>query len=976
MDIKKVSTNKEQELAIMHNTDPLLIVAGAGTGKTSVIIEKIKFILDNGLAKPDEILALTFTEKASLEMEERIDLALPYGLSPNWILTFHSFADRILKEYGIHIGISPDYTLLSKTESIFYFKSKLYQFDLKYFRPLGNPQKFISILLNYFSKLQDEDISSTEYEEWLEKFVKLEHDTDIIEQSRELVSSYKLYKNIKAQDGYMDFSDLISYAIELLRKRPNIAQIYQKQFKYVLIDEFQDTNIAQYELVKLLCPPNTNPKLTVVGDDSQAIYKFRGASVSNILSFTSDYPTAKQITLVKNYRSTQTILDTSYKAIKYNDPDTLECKLGISKQLIGQQSGSPDDVQFQLFRRSNDEASYIANEILKEMSNSDRSYRDFALLVRANSHADTLISELERYNIPYQFLGPESLFRRPEIKDLIAYLKVLVNIDDTVSLYRVLHMGIFHIDGTDMNALLLFSKKSALPLFRSITIYLSLLNDNTDTKLETYKPYLPSLSEETQKILITIVGIINKHIQTLKFKSAGELLFEFLSLSGELERMTNAESPEDENRIQTISHFFTKLKDREHRESDNSVFSVVEYLDMVLDLGDSSSNSDSDTTIDAVQIMTIHGSKGLEFPVVFISSLIQGRFPTYEKKDPIAIPSELIKETLPEGDYHLQEERRLFYVAMTRAKEKLYLTTSKLYGEGKRERKVSQFVAEALGKEIITQANEIQHDEQEQLSIFEFKKPNNPPIKDPVILNQFSYSQLENFNTCPLQYKYQHILKLPTISGHSASLGDSIHRSLQRFYIEYKHNPQVSVEELVHFFHKSWIPIGFDSETQQEHIKIEGEKMLRTYFKTFHTEYISIISLETVFKIKLSNDITINGKIDRIDQGSEGEIEIIDYKTGKMPEDKKLKNNLQLSIYALASIDKSLLNIPLEKVKMSFIYLSTNEKKSFTRTSEELLKVKEDIFTSVDIIRSSHFEPKVGPWCNFCPFKMICEEWK
>jgi DNA helicase-2/ATP-dependent DNA helicase PcrA len=292
------TSNHNQKLAIEHNEGPLLIVAGAGTGKTYTLIEKIKHLISSKKAKPEDILCLTFTEKAAYEMEERVDRALPYGYFQMWISTFHAFADDILKREINHIGLNPGYKLMTQAESIVFFRKNLFKLDLTYFRPVSNPTKFIEGLLKHFSRLKDEAISPDEYLKWA---TDLKKDKEMLEEEKEkyleLAHAYKTYQKLKIDADVMDFDDLIYYLLELFKKRPALLRDYQMKCKYILVDEFQDTNIAQYQLIKLLCPVNTNPNLTVVGDDSQAIYKFRGASVSNILTFMKDYPKAKDQTI-------------------------------------------------------------------------------------------------------------------------------------------------------------------------------------------------------------------------------------------------------------------------------------------------------------------------------------------------------------------------------------------------------------------------------------------------------------------------------------------------------------------------------------------------------------------------------------------------------------------------------------------------------------------------------------------------------
>src|SRR3989344_8568321 len=275
--------NKEQLEAINHKEGPLLIIAGAGTGKTTVIKERIKRLIEKKLALPREILALTFTEKAAREMEERVDVALPYGTTQMWITTFHAFGDRILRDEAISIGLDPGFKLMTQAECIIFFRKNLFHFDLEFYRPLGNPHKFIEAILTHISRLKDEDIAPYDYLSWAEKQKEAQYP--------ELARAFAKYEELKIKEGVMDFADLISNTLLLFRRRPIILKDYQKRFKYILIDEFQDTNFAQNEIALLLAGKQAN--ITVVGDDDQAIYRFRGAAISNIIQFRNQYKNTK-----------------------------------------------------------------------------------------------------------------------------------------------------------------------------------------------------------------------------------------------------------------------------------------------------------------------------------------------------------------------------------------------------------------------------------------------------------------------------------------------------------------------------------------------------------------------------------------------------------------------------------------------------------------------------------------------------------
>ena len=971
--------NEEQKQAITYNQGPLLVIAGPGTGKTFVIVEKIKYLIKNNLAKPEEILALTFTEKAALEMEERIDKEMPYGYFQMWISTFHSFAYRILKDEGINLGLPLDFHLMSKAEAVIFLRKNLFNFKLDYFRPLGNPEKFLEALLSHFSRLKEENISEKEYLDWTKK-LKPKSEEEIIEKEKysELAKAYCVYQELKLKEGLVDFSDLVFYLFRLFKKRPNIKNRYQKQFRYILVDEFQDTNIVQYDLLKLLFPKEDNPFLTVVGDDSQAIYKFRGASVSNILSFMKDYPNAKMVTLVKNYRSCQTILDTAYRLVKHNDPDTLEVKLNISKNLISEKKDNKEAIDFYLASNVEEEADFVARKIIALKEKSKYLFSDFAVLVRANNHTEPFIRAFSRLGIPYQFLGPSFLFHQPEVKDLIAYLYFLSDPDDSPSFYRVLTMEIFDIDKKDLAFLLSFSKRISQSLFLAFRIYLSLTSDETEEKeFEIYKKYLPLFTKKTKETFLKIYKMITRHLKLLKKEAAGQILYYFLEDTGYLSKLVNFKTEKEEKKALNISKFFNKLKTFEMEHDDASVFAVSEWIKMSLELNESPQVDDFEKEIfDAVNILTIHSAKGLEFPVVFLVNLTQGRFPTYEKQEKIALPDALIKEMLPFGDYHLEEERRLFYVGLTRAADYAFLTASLYYGEGKRERKISQFVVESLGKEFLEKKIALKKDEKKQLSIFDFAPKKEIVSKAKAYPLEFSFSALEVYKTCPLQYKYQYVLKVPTTPTSAESFGISLHQTLQRFYQRYQSDKTIDFNTMLQIYQQSFIPVGYSSPSHFKRMKKEGEKILKDFFKRFHPPEGKILALEKIFKIKLEKEVTILGKIDRLDEREDGKVEIIDYKTGRMPEEKELKKSLQLSIYALAATDKGTFNKKLSEIILTFYFLSEGKKISFQKEKEDIEKVKDVIKNLVDEIRQEKFEPNVGLWCDFCPFRIICEAWR
>lgn len=944
----KTSLNSEQLQAVEHTTGPLLIVAGAGTGKTTVITERIKWLIATGLAKPQEILALTFTEKAAREMETRVDEALPYGTFGLWISTFHSFCDRILRNEAINIGLDPSFKLMTEADRFLFVKKNFWKFDLHLFRPSGNPYKFIEGMLTHFDRLKDEDVSVKDYEEFAKKCGTDEEG----QRYQELASAFKMYEVLKRTEGKMDFSDLIGNTLELFRTRKTVLNSYQDQFKYILVDEFQDTNYAQNELLKVLAGKNGN--ITVVADDDQSIYRFRGAAISNVIQFRTTYPETKVITLTKNYRSQKEILDRSYDLITKNNPDRLEVQEKINKKLVpfGENKNLPQvKIKTIYVDRVEDEAEKVTEKILELKKKEKYSYKDFAILVRANNHSDPFIRSLERSKIPYQFLGPGQLFKQSEIRDLIAYLKFLSDFTDSTSLYRVLSMDIFNISQRTLIELLAQSKKTNTKLFEVME---KTTNDN----------------------IAKFVSMVHKHQELLHKETAGQILYFFLEDSGLIADLVKKDTSLDEKRAQNISKFFDKLKSYEATNEDASVFAVVDYLNLSLDMGESPLASETDwSSNDAVNILTIHSAKGLEFPVVFLVNLIEGRFPSRDRKEQIPIPDELIKEVLPKGDFHIQEERRLFYVGMTRAKEQLLFSAANFYGEGKRERKLSPFIFESLGEVAL----EKEQSNQNQLTLFDWKRPDLRPTTqnpEPTKVDHLSYTAVETFKLCPLHYKLKYILKLPTAPTASQMFGNSIHQTVRDFYLtdkDKKLKGKDEKEQVLKLLKSNWVSEGYESKDHEKESFKKAEVFLINYLNSDLHKNHNPILIEQPFTIKLDPTLKILGKIDRVDDLGNGEIEIIDYKTGaNVPSQKEIDLDLQMGIYALAAVDKGILNKPIAKVRMCFYFFDGNKKTVTTRTEEDLAEVKKRILGIRDEIEKSDFTCSKNPICQNCEFKILC----
>ena len=969
------SLNKEQLAAVTHGQGPLLIIAGAGTGKTTVITKRIENLILKKNIPPGNILALTFTEKAAQEMQTRIDEILPYGYTDMWIETFHAFCDRILRQEAIHIGLNPRFDLMTEAESLLFLKKHLFDFELEYFRPLGNPLKFLQGMLQHFSRLKDDDITPSQYLTYAKKLHKTETDPDEIKKTLELASAFQKYEELKTKAGVMDFSDLISNTLKLFRSRKNVLNKYQNLFQFILVDEFQDTNFAQNEMAILLSGEQQN--ITVVGDDDQSIYRWRGAAIANMIQFRSHFPKANIVTLTKNYRSTQNILDSAYKMIQNNNPDRLEIKEKIDKKLTSMREIKGENISFIYTNKVEEEAEEVAKKIKEEVKKNNRPFNEFAILVRANDHATPFQRALDRLKIPYQFLGPGHLFQEEEIKDLIAYLHALANFEDTSSLYRILTLSVFDIEARDVAAILNFSKKNNSSLFEAM--------ENVANA---------PLTEIGKEKITRITDMMKKHLEKISRETAGQILYYFFEDSGLLGYYLDPRSAKTEKEAQNIAKFFNKIQSFEANSVDASVFAVVDWLDLAMELGESPLSAEIDwTQNNAVNILTVHSSKGLEFPFVFVTNLVTQRFPSRDRKEQIPVPQDIIREELPTGDENIQEERRLFYVAMTRARDKLFLTASKFYGEGKRERKISPFVIESLDEKEIEKIIKKQTTVApvQQLSLLEMFNTNieNQNIKEdskdeqkPLTkITYISYSQLQTFQTCPLHYKLRYLLNVPTAPAPALSYGVSVHSTLRDFFQKINGQQKLTALEIKDLLKNNWVNQGYQGKSHEEKAYQQAEKMLIGVAEKSLAEKPNTVAIELPFNFWLNaanGSLKVGGRIDRIDKLPDGRIEIIDYKTGQnVPTEKKVKEDFQLSFYALAAnmVKDTIFNVTPDEIVLTLYYLEADKKLSTTRSKKDLEEAKEKILTLVDEISKSDFRCSGGMLCKNCEYAMLCQSY-
>lgn len=625
--------NNMQQQAVFCTEGPLLILAGAGSGKTTVLVNRIAYILQSELCKPWQILAITFTNKAAGELKERICNAVPEGGSDIWAATFHSTCARILRRYGDRIGFTSHFTVYGTDD-----QKKLVKDILK---QLNYDEKMLPVkrVLNEISKAKDEMLTP---QEMLKRA-----GYDNLKQS--VAKVYEIYQSrLKTADA-MDFDDMLYKTVELFQKCPDILEFYQNQFKYIMVDEYQDTNKVQYKFVSMLAAKYGN--ICVVGDDDQSIYKFRGATIENILSFENTFKGAKMIRLEQNYRSTQNILNAANGVISNNT--MRKGKTLWTENAVG------DKIEVHTSDSERDEAQFIAKTILDGVADG-RKFSDFAILYRMNAQSNSIEQALSRSGIPHRVIGGRRFYDREEIRDMVAYLQVINNPHDDVRLGRIINVPKRGIGATTLE------KASEIAAGLGESIY-SVIKDadvypqlsRAATKLKSFVALIDGLMEAEQSEDYSLAELYNLILEHTDY-----------------EKYLKTEKDNPDVRIENIEELSSNIiKFEEDYAEEASLSNFLEEISLQTDIDNYDAEADSSV------MMTLHSAKGLEFPVVFIAGLEEGVFPSIA--------------TMMNPD-ELNEERRLAYVGITRAKEKLYITKAKsrmLMGHTSYN-KVSRFVNE------------------------------------------------------------------------------------------------------------------------------------------------------------------------------------------------------------------------------------------------------------------------------------------
>ncbi|WP_175986599.1 DNA helicase PcrA [Bacillus sp. Marseille-Q1617] len=626
--------NPQQAEAVKATEGPLLIMAGAGSGKTRVLTHRIAYLMVEKGVNPYNILAITFTNKAAREMKDRINNILG-GASENiWISTFHSMCVRILRRDIDRIGMNRNFTILDSTDQQSVIKSILKDKNI-------DPKKFDArSILGSISSAKNELTTPEEFSKTAGGYYD------------QVVSDvYTEYQKRLRKNQALDFDDLIMTTIQLFQRVPEVLEFYQRKFQYIHVDEYQDTNRAQYMLVKLLASRFQN--LCVVGDSDQSIYRWRGADIANILSFEKDYPRANVILLEQNYRSTKRILQAANEVIQKNS--------NRKPKNLWTENHEGEKISYYRADSEQTEAQFVTGKIKEMVDSGKRKYSDFAILYRTNAQSRVMEEVLLKSNIEYSIVGGIKFYDRKEIKDILAYLRLIANPDDDISLQRVINVPKRGVGATSIDKIARYSQDHDISMFSAL--------EEAD---------FIGLSPKITKAVIEFKEMIKGYTGMQEYLSVTELVEEILEKSGYTDMLKAEKSIESQSRLENLDEFLSVTKSFEQSNDDKSLVAFLTDLALVADID---KLDEDDQPKESVILMTLHAAKGLEFPVVFLMGMEEGVFPH--------------SRSLMEED-EMEEERRLAYVGITRAEEELYMTNAQmrtLFGQTKMN-PVSRFISE------------------------------------------------------------------------------------------------------------------------------------------------------------------------------------------------------------------------------------------------------------------------------------------
>jgi len=914
-----------QREAILHQGSPLLIIAGPGSGKTEVIAWRVAHLVEAGLAKPENILATTFTNKAALELKDRIQSKLPgVNVELMQVSTIHSFCADLLRRYPRQANLPGGFRILDETGQFLFVYSHRKELGLDE-RVKGLEDVFYGSVISAFNRATEEQVAPENLAAWCEENLsRCNSDETRLWQEREAIAAaYKRYcQLLLEEENLLDFAFLQTFALRLLEGHPAVLEELRQKYPEILVDEYQDTNAAQEKLLKLLAGDGQH--LTVVGDDDQSIYRFRGATVRNILKFTERYPDAKVVKLVHNFRSREQIVDHSQQVIA-NNPARFD------KDLVPVR-GPGSEVLLVYERTAGEEAAAVIDLLVRlRLAGQIARYGDIAILLRSvKSYAEPYVNALISAGIPFQVIGDGSFFEHPEIAQLFELIRFL---------------GITKPDA-DIHV--------RSPLFG--------LSQDTCESLKAYKGNLIEMASpeglasigiqpgEDQKRLLDLLEL-KQFVQSLKQESLLEVFYKLLAATGcaaRFERQGNLEA------LSNLGIFSRLVAAWDEGGTSRNFYPFMEYLKLVRKRG---LDPFLPPVEDSVRVMTIHQAKGLEFPVVVLGTAMDGRLPAMRRKDPYEIPVHLRASGEPEvSDPHLVDERKLFYVAATRARDLLIVGTADLVN--KRGGGPSPFLVEMFGPDLHSAA---------AWSLEKVKDIESRAGKTQEPRPRHSFSELALYLQCPVRYKFAHVYGLEIPRLEPVQFGANVHRALEAIHERAIQGDIPSTDEIPGIVEAIWVHTRRSGEVEAGYIRT-AIQYLQSYVREHREDLERSAKAETPFSFSLAESVLL-GKIDLVRKDAGGTLELVDFKTSKPALEDLEHAELQLSLYGLGV--EAGLGEPVSRLSAHFL---GKEQKLVSWEWDEARRqaAQERLSGILEAIAHGQFEPNRA-YCARCQeFQAIC----
>jgi DNA helicase-2/ATP-dependent DNA helicase PcrA len=967
----KIVFDERQQRAIGHVHGPMLVIAGAGTGKTTVLTQRIANLIREGHARPDEILALTYTDNSAAEMRSRVISELGSAATAGLqACTFHSWCAGVLKSRDADFGVLDDSDLWV------FLRRRIRELHLKHFVRAANVGQFLDSLLEFIRRCQDELVGPEDYQRYVERLERKEiplprvarakkhselTDDEILERCQEISHVFATVEKMLGKN-LGTFGHMITRAYQLLKEDPALLQEQRVRTRFLLVDEFQDANFAQVELLSLLAGPEAN--VFAVGDPDQAIYQFRGASSEAFALFVKKFPAAQLVALDKNRRSLSPILRCAFGIVNDNPPvfsqKGAQKENAISYQRTPLESLRDEDakksgrtnaaplVEIVTWGDKEVEAADLARSIQqKRRDRRDKdqrcSWRDFAVLYRQHAHRDELVHEFAERGIPFSIEGLDVL-DTPEVRDVIACLTAAVSLNDAASLFRVAALLQFGINPLELRAAMRGVRRQELDL----RIVLARL------------PKGPALLESVEKA----------HSEVEKDGVRADQAVKTVIRHFGLQRSALVDA----------FVIFVEAWQKKPVSELGSPAEFLEYLDYFVQAGGTVPLPRAEG--DAVRLLTAHAAKGLEFAHVAILRGTSPSFPNSCKESLIAFPAELRRSDWPSADektLHLEEERRLFYVAMTRAKDTLAIYANQ--GRSKKDPTPTQFLRDFMvhhayraywsTRSAAAVQDRLFAEEEQKIALQKSNVATWLLLPPTNFVNRLSASAIAIYEECPLKFKLEREWNLPRDVSASLQYGAAMHRILLTFYDAHRYGREISDAELLELFRADLASAGIADRYQYDLYLRQGIEQLTQFFQgARNAAPPEVIETERSFELQVGT-ATLVGRIDRvdlIDRANPDSVAIVDYKTGKPQSQDDADESLQLSLYALAVRDA----LGKRADRLIFHNLENNTPICTTRTDGELTAARLRVQKAAEAIAQEKFAPKPGFHCNYCPYRNLC----